>query len=697
MSKGTYLLEIGLEEMPARFVTNSMNQLAEKVEKWLKENSLNCNEIKRYSTPRRLAIIIEGLDEKQADMEEEAKGPSKKIAQDKDGNWSQAAEGFSRGQGVSVDQLYFKEVKGEEYVFVKKYTKGQDTVSLLTDLKEVVQNLQFPKNMKWGSYQLRYVRPIKWIISLFDDVVVPFEITDVQADNKSEGHRFLGENVVVEHAQEYLTTLLEQFVIVDPVERKKGIESQIKAMAENEGWSIPIDEDLLEEVNNLVEYPTALFGSFDERFLGIPEDVLVTSMREHQRYFPVKNKEGKLLPHFITIRNGDHRHLENVQKGNEKVLRARLADAEFFYKEDLKTPLENQLKRLESIVYHEELGSIGDKVRRIKDLAATIGKSLNQSTDELKKVDRTAQLSKADLVTLMVGEFPELEGRMGEEYALKSGEDKDVSKGIYEHYLPKQSGDSIPTTTNGSIVSVSDKIDTVVTSFGIGLVPTGSQDPHGLRRQTAGVLQIFNGKSWTIDLLQCFDEGLTVAEKRGLLKRDKEAVRDDLIDFIMLRLKNLLQEQGIRYDVVEAVLKNDDIGQVHTLVKKANFLNSQLKKPEFKQVVEAFSRVTNISKKASQNGEFDKGLLKEKEEIALLEIKEDVASKVRSLLGEGSIEEAYNELRRLEPFIHQYFDNIMVMADDAAIKNNRLNHMRDTASLITTFADFQSIVFHSGE
>ncbi|WP_041808176.1 glycine--tRNA ligase subunit beta [Evansella cellulosilytica] len=698
MSKQTFLFEIGLEEMPARFVTTAMNQLAEKVEKWLLDNRLNYEAVQRYSTPRRLAIKINGLDDRQADIEEEAKGPSKKIAQDADGNWTKAAEGFARGQGVSVSDLFFKEIKGEEYVFVNKFMKGTATNELLQDLKEVAISLQFPKNMRWGSLQFRYVRPIKWLVALYGSEVIPFEIAHVPSSNVTYGHRFLGEEITLSEANEYENLLLSQYVIADPEQRKEAIRSQVKYIGEQEGYVIPVDEDLLEEINNLVEYPTSLIGNFDERFLMVPSDVLITSMREHQRYFPVKDSNGNLLPHFITVRNGDHRHLENVQKGNEKVLRARLADAEFFYEEDLKQPLDANLERLESIVYHEELGSIGDKVRRIQGLATTFAEWNGLNEEELKTVLRVAQLSKADLVTHMVGEFPELEGRMGEEYARKSGEDEKVAQGIYEHYLPKQAGDQLPKTSVGALVSVADKVDTIVTSFSIGLIPTGSQDPHGLRRQTAGVIQIFLANKWKINVLDVFKEALQLAEKHGLLKRDKETVLEELVEFIKLRVKNILQDKGIRYDIVDAVM-NTDIGEITTLVDKANVLQSKINETSFKKLVEAFSRVTNIAKKAKDNQHMDvnDSLFTEKAEKDLFKMNAAVSKQMNDLLKSGNVEAAFDELKQLEPYIHDYFDHVMVMTDDTALKTNRLNQMNEAAKLITQFAEFQSIVFHSEE
>ncbi|MGJ9381708.1 glycine--tRNA ligase subunit beta [Salipaludibacillus sp. CF4.18] len=696
MNNQSLLLEVGLEEMPARFVTDAMNNLSGLVEKWLKENRLRYNNIEAYSTPRRLAIVIKGLEGTQRDIEEEAKGPSKKIAMDESGNWSKAAQGFARGQKVSVDDLFFKELKGEEYVFVKKHVTGQKTVELLPQLKDVILRVPFPKNMKWGANDLRYVRPVKWLVALYGSEVIPFEITNVHTGNETIGHRFLGTTRQLADADSYVETLLSEHVMVNPMERKEAIRTQIERIAESEDWVIPIDDGLLEEVNNLVEYPTALFGNFDERFLKVPDEVLITSMREHQRYFPVKNKAGELLPHFVTVRNGDHRHLENVQKGNEKVLRARLADSEFFYQEDLKKSLDSRLPRLEAIVYHEKLGSVGDKVRRIEEISEKIAVKTGASPTQLNQTKRAAQLAKADLVTHMVNEFPELEGRMGEEYALKFGEEAEVAKAIREHYLPKQSGDQPPSTSIGAYVSVADKLDTIVTSFGIGNIPTGSQDPHGLRRQTAAVLTIFLSQEWDVNLFSVIKETLEIIAEKGLLNRDKVDVMKDMEDFIRLRYKNMLQERGVRYDVADAVLSTE-IGFVSKTVYRAEFLMTLLNTNEFKKDVEAFSRVLNIAKKANDQEEVNTVLLKEQAEITLQNKAEEKQSKIAQLLEEGNISDAYAQLKELEPVIHDYFANIMVMAEDNDIKQNRLAQMKKVAAIITSFAEFQVIVFHAEE
>ncbi len=626
MSKRDFLLEVGVEELPARFVTGSMNQLKEKVEEWLSAEHLEFDSVKAFATPRRLALIIEGLAESQPDIEEEAKGPAKKIAFDEDGNWTKAAQGFARGQGVSTDDLFFKELKGVEYIYANKFIAGKKTIELLPAVKDIILALHFPKNMRWGSNELRFARPIQWLVAIYGHEVVPFDITGIETGKKTFGHRFLGNEIELTEPNEYVGALLSEFVIVDPTERKQAIRSQIESMTEGNGWVIPIDEDLLEEVHHLVEYPTALSGSFDEEFLTLPKEVLITSMREHQRYFPVENQEGELLPYFVTVRNGDHQHLENVARGNEKVLRARLSDGAFFYREDQKLKIDDALKRLEQIVYHEELGSIGDKVRRIHEGVAKFGELLkvDQSTKDTAR--RVASICKFDLVTQMVYEFPELQGRMGEVYAELAGEPKQVAKAINEHYQPRFAGDASPESLAGAIVSIADKLDTIVTCFAIGLIPTGSQDPYALRRQAAGIVQMINDHELDVELEQLVKVSLDVAEGRNLFKRSRQEVESELIEFFKLRVKAALSDQHIQYDVIDAVLA-ERLGHIPTLIKKAHVITEKRHEKSFKQVVEALSRVTNIAKKAEGKHEINPDLFEKEEEKALFAHYEEVKEK----------------------------------------------------------------------
>ncbi|ARK29339.1 glycine--tRNA ligase subunit beta [Halalkalibacter krulwichiae] len=692
MANKDFLLEIGLEELPARFVTDSMNQLEEKVKAWLSAERLQYEGIEAFATPRRLAILINGLEQNQSDIEEEAKGPARKIAFDEEGNWSKAAVGFARGQGVNTDDLFFKEIKGVEYIFAKKFIKGKKTKELLPALKDIITSLHFPKNMRWGSNDLRFARPIRWLVALYGTEVVPFSITSIETGAKTYGHRFLGKEVEISEPKEYSLALLGQYVLVNPDERKIAIRNQIEAMTEGNGWIVPIDEDLLEEVTHLVEYPTALSGSFDEDFLTLPKEVLITSMREHQRYFPVENEKGELLPYFITVRNGDHQHLENVSKGNEKVLRARLSDAAFFYSEDQKLAINDALKRLEQIVYHEELGSIGDKVRRVGEGVNKLTELLLVDANTKQTASRIAEIGKFDLVTQMVYEFPELQGRMGEVYSELAGEPNEVAKGINEHYQPRFAGDNSPSTLAATIVSLAEKLDTIVTCFAIGLIPTGSQDPYALRRQAAGVVQMVKDYSLDVKVEQLLEISLEVAESRNLLKRETEEIKVDLIDFFRLRVKALLQEEGVQYDVIDAVLTNE-IGHVPTIIKKALLISEVREQESFKKVVEALSRVTNISKKVTDKGEINPKLFEKNEENELYQLYIDLSSKVKQALKENNVQEAYDALASSEPVINQYFDHIMVMAEDEKLRNNRLNQMSALAEIIRSFAQFQAIVF----
>ncbi|WP_062046318.1 glycine--tRNA ligase subunit beta [Bacillus sp. JCM 19034] len=691
MSKD-FLIEIGLEELPARFVTPAIEQLKDKIETWLKEQRLDFTELQAYATPRRLAIVISDLAEVQPSMEEEAKGPAKKIAIDEEGNWSKAAQGFARGQGVSVDDLFFKQVKGVDYIYAKKYIAGKQTIELLPDLKDIIISLHFPKNMRWGSHSLKYARPIQWLIALYGTEVIPFSITNIQTGNVTYGHRFLGQKVTITKPSEYKQALLKQYVMVDLNERKNEIRKQLKEMALEKQWVITIDENLLEEVHHLVEYPTALYGSFDKDFLSLPKEVLITSMREHQRYFPVQDQNGKLLPYFVTVRNGNRDHLENVAKGNEKVLRARLSDAAFFFAEDQKLPIENALNQLENIVYHEELGSIADKVRRIQRHVAIMNELFNVADETKAASKRIAEIAKFDLVTQMVGEFTELQGRMGEVYAELAGEDQTVAHGIFEHYKPRFAGDASPDSLAATVVSLADKLDTIVTCFAIGLIPTGSQDPYALRRQAAGIVQMLRDYQLDATIEQLIKESLTIANENKVLKRNREEVEEELLQFFQLRVKAVLQESGMTYDVIDAVLAQS-IGYIPTLIKKAKIITEKRENPQFKQVVEALSRVTNIAKKATDVEEVIPGLFEKEEEQQMFDAYNGLKDKVGHALTNGDVERAYDAFEQMAPTINAYFDNIMVMSEDLKIRNNRLNQMAALAHVIQSFANFQELVF----
>lgn len=688
------LLEIGLEEVPARFVRGAMNQLKDKMVKWLAESRISHGEVEAFATPRRLALLIRDVAEKQSDMNEEAKGPSRKIAQDEQGNWSKAALGFARSQGVEPEQLYFQELAGVEYVYATKSSIGSDTAGVLPEgLPSLITSMSFPKNMRWGAHELRFVRPIRWLVALFGAEVIPFEITGVATGKISRGHRFLGGEAVIEEAGQYAEKLREQQVIVDVAEREKLIVAQIEELAADKGWEIAIKEDLLEEVLFLVEIPNVLFGTFDPAFLHIPQEVLITSMREHQRYFPVFNKEGQLQPNFVTVRNGDRRSIELVAKGNEKVLRARLSDAKFFYEEDHKLEIAQALAKLENIVYHEELGSVADKVRRIRATADLLSNKLQTDSQTASDVSRAADICKFDLVTQMVYEFPELQGIMGDDYARKLGEREAVAKAINEHYQPRFAGDRAPSSLTGAIVSLADKIDTIVGCFSIGIIPTGSQDPYALRRQAAGIVQIILSHGLKLKLSELYEAALFVHEARGL-KRSSADIRKDLSDFFALRIKNVLSEQGVRYDVVDAVMATglDDLSLTIERAMVIQSLAAGEERSEFKLTVEAFNRVCNLASKATIF-EVSAALFAESAESELYAKWKELHVGFEAAVKEGNIAQAVQLLSSLKPAIDAYFEHVMVMAPEEAVKNNRLATLAAIAGDVSSIADFSKLVW----
>ncbi|TFE31683.1 glycine--tRNA ligase subunit beta [Cohnella luojiensis] len=686
------LLEIGLEEVPARFVRGAMDQLKEKTEKWLTDSRLAFDEVKAYATPRRLTVLVRGLTDKQADVTEEVKGPSKKIAYDENGALSKPAQGFARSQGVDPESLFIREVANVEYVFATKSSLGVETSSLLPEaLPALVTSLTFPKNMRWGNYELRYVRPIRWLVALHGSEVVPFEITGVTSSNKTRGHRFLGKETLVEEPSAYVERLLAEQVIVDVEVRRKAILDGIHALSQERGWNIAVKEDLLEEVLFLVETPTVLTGSFDPSFLQIPQEVLITSMREHQRYFPVFDSDNRLLPHFVTVRNGDSLSLDVVSKGNEKVLRARLSDAKFFYEEDKKLVIADALAKLENIVYHEELGSIADKVRRVRIVADRIARHLRLVDTDLEDVSRTADICKFDLVSQMVYEFPELQGIMGEDYARKAGERESVARAINEHYSPRNAGDRPAASLVGAIVGIADKLDTIAGCFSIGIIPTGSQDPYALRRQAAGIVNTLLAHELEITLADLFQIALDVQAVRGL-KREAYDISRDMQEFFSLRIKNVLSDQSIRYDVVDAVL-GAGVSDVRRTLLRAHALQAVTAdsgKAEFRPAVEAFNRVCNLAAKADSK-QVDVGLFEDAAEGRLFEAWQQAHGEFISAGTEANMAGALSALSSLSGHVAAFFEAVMVMAEDEAVRRNRLAILALVADDVKQFADFSKL------
>lgn len=688
------LLEIGTEELPSRFVRDAVNQLADKTAKWLTDTRIGYQSVHKFATPRRLAVLIKGVSPKQEDVAEEVKGPSKKIALDEKGNWTKAALGFARSQGVDPDKLYFKEIGGVDYVHALKQSAGVESTALLPEgLSGIIQSLTFPKQMRWGSGDMKFARPIKWLVALYGTDIVPFEIAGIRSGRRTAGHRFLGDWADLAAANDYAETLRQQFVIADMDEREAMIRSQIQSLADSKGWHIQIQDDLMEEVLFLVEYPTVLYGSFHPDFLDIPKEVLITSMREHQRYFPVFDQEGKLLPHFVTVRNGNADHLENVIRGNEKVLRARLSDAKFFYTEDQKLPIETALSRLEHVVFHEELGTLGDKVRRIGRIAEELAKREAFGEQDRQYVQRAAEICKFDLMTQMVYEFPELQGVMGEDYARKAGEAEPVAKAVFEHYLPRFAGDKLPETNIGAIVSIADKLDTIVGCFSIGIVPTGSQDPYALRRQANGIVQIILEYKFSFTLSDLFRLALDVHEAARPLKRSREDVLRDLNDFFVLRVKNVLSDMEIRYDLVDAViLASAGIDHVPGTIRRALALQEAVADGAFKQAVDAFNRVCNLAVKATSKT-VNPEVFVEPAEQALYQAWQACHAGFAQAMNEGREQDALRTLMELEAPINAFFDAVLVMVEDEAVRQNRLGLLATIAADIKALADFSKLVW----
>jgi len=687
------LLEIGMEELPARFIRDAVNQFADKMTRFLQDSRIEFTEVKTYATPRRLAVLISNLAEKGSDVTEQVKGPSRKIALDEQGNWSKAALGFARSQGVDPQQFFFQELQGVEYIYAEKNLQGADTAALLSEsLPGLITSLSFPKNMRWGAKELKYVRPIRSLVALFGKEVIPFELAGVSSDRISRGHRFLGKETSISEASAYKETLREQYVLVDIEERKQLIVDGIKAFEQSQGWNIPMQADLLEEVIFLVEYPTALYGTFNPEFLNIPKEVLITSMREHQRYFPVLDADGNLKPFFVTVRNGNDVSLDVVAKGNEKVLRARLSDAKFFYQEDQKHEIAHFLERLETIVFQEELGTIGDKVRRIVRIADSLAKKLQTESSVMADVERAATICKFDLVTQMVYEFPELQGIMGEDYARKAGEKETVAKAINEHYMPRYSGDASPASLVGTIVSIADKLDTIAGCFAIGIIPTGSQDPYALRRQAAGIVQMVLDHKLSITLPELFDLALHVLQDANLAKRKLEEIKSDMNDFFGLRVKNVLTERGIRYDVIDAVM-GAGYGNIVAVVSKSEVLMSAVAEPEFKTSVESFNRANNLAGKADGNDQVNPTVFTEQVEHQLYEEWQAVRGIYAAKLCEGEMQQALATLTGLQGAITAFFDGVMVMAEDEAVRRNRLALLSGISSDCVQFADFHKLVW----
>ena len=677
------LFEIGAEEIPAGFMPNILGQLKQLAKTKLNDAHLPFESIATYGTPRRLALIVKGLADTSAEISERHKGPSASIAYDADGNATKAAIGFARGKGLDVADL----VVEDGYIYAETKTAGVPAKDIVTDmLPQLITGLNFPKSMHWGNLDAKFVRPVRWLVALLDEEVIPVEFATVKSGNVTRGHRFLGaDEITIKNAASYVDTLKENFVMVDQDARRELISKQLHDIAASKNASIVWDDDLLEEINYLVEWPTALCGGFEESYLALPDAAIITPMKDHQRYFPLVDQEGKLLPMFLTVRNGSDHSIEVVQAGNERVLRARLDDAKFFFNEDRKKPLIDRQDGLTKIVFQEGLGNLADKTERLLTLGRVFSEECELHEDARVVLERATELAKTDLTTGMVTEFTELQGVMGKEYALLDGESPEVAEAIFEQYLPRFAGDVLPQTEAGKVLSIIDKIDNIVATFSRGLIPTGSQDPYALRRQTIGILNILLGSEWNISLRPIIVESMNLLN----VPTDKQ---DELLgqveEFITLRLKNIFLDREVPHHVIDLLLSNNElsVADAEGLVKAllANRIDENV------ELVQAFTRMYNLVKDVTYTG-VDESLLKEEAERALYQMATKASEASIDAWDKNDYDAVVAVPATLVPAINKFFEDVMVMDKDEAIKANRLQLVRLAYSVMAIIGDISAL------
>lgn len=677
------LFEIGAEEIPAGFMPNILGQLKQLAETKLNDAHLPFESIATYGTPRRLALIVKGLADASAEISERHKGPSASIAYDADGNATKAAIGFARGKGLDVADL----VVEDGYIYAETKTAGVPAKDIVTDmLPQLITGLNFPKSMHWGNLDAKFVRPVRWLVALLDEEVIPVEFATVKSSNVTRGHRFLGaDEITIKNAASYVDTLKENFVMVDQDARRELISKQLHDIAASKNASIVWDDDLLEEINYLVEWPTALCGGFEESYLTLPDAAIITPMKDHQRYFPLVDQEGKLLPMFLTVRNGSDHSIEVVQAGNERVLRARLDDAKFFFNEDRKKPLIDRQDGLTKIVFQEGLGNLADKTERLLKLGRVFGEECGLHEDAAVVLERATELAKTDLTTGMVTEFTELQGVMGKEYALLDGESPEVAEAIFEQYLPRFAGDVLPQTEAGKVLSIIDKVDNIVATFSRGLIPTGSQDPYALRRQTIGILNILLGSEWNISLRPIFKASM---ELLNVAADKQEELLNQVEEFFTLRLKNIFLDREVPHHVIDLLLSNNELsvadaeGLVNALL--ANRIDENV------ELVQAYTRMYNLVKDVEYTG-VNRDLLKEDAEKALFEAASKASEASLAAWEANDYTAVVAVPATLVPAINKFFEDVMVMDKDETIKANRLQLVRLAYSVMAIIGDISAL------
>lgn len=697
------LLEIGVEELPYQFIVPALASLKESAERLFNDQRLTFQSVRTMGTPRRLTIVVDGLAAKQASMTKEAMGPSKAVAFDQAGRPTRAALGFAAGQGVAVQDLQVRQTSKGEYVFAVRREEDRPTAAVLIDtLPPLVSGLAFPKAMKWNETGVRFARPVRWVVALLGGSVLSLEAAGIKASNRTKGHRVLGAGkwVSVRDAASYISTLERQGVIVDPQRRRKLIEEQIAAICRKTGLQLNEDESLLDQAVYSTEQPISVIGSFKDAYLDVPSEILIMSMKEHQGFFSIRDKKsGKLAPHFIAIANNEPKNMSLIRTGNERVLAARLADAKFFFDEDRKVKLEERGKKLTGVTFHHKLGTMAQKQERVKKLAGFMAGHLYPGQDELRQIcDRAASLSKADLLTGIVGEFPELQGIMGGEYALHDGESTDVAQAIREQYLPKAIEGELPKTLAGQILSLADRLDSIAAFFHVGIVPTGSEDPFALRRHATAIVRVVIEGKLQIDLGTCIDHAMDIVTKDGFKGASglKLEGRRLITEFIFERVRHYSRVvHTLRDDVIESVLKpaHDKAIDLVDLVQKMKALEVVTKKSEFDSLIVGFKRAHRLVEKEQWTPEpVDEARFQDAAESSLHKAVENERGRVEASVKAGEYSQALDALVGLKPAVDAFFEAVMVNAEDKAIRSNRLSLLKEVDELFMSFADFSQIV-----
>ena len=685
---GELLLEIGSEEIPSDYLDDALKELHRLAETYLRENRIKMGGgLKVYATPRRLVLIAEALDEKQEDVTQEVTGPPKRAAFDEKGNPTKAALGFAEKQGVSVDELRVIETPKGEYLFVKRTAPGRPTKDVLCEvLPKLISDIPWPKSMRWGKVEFAFVRPIHWVLALFRGEVIPFEVAGVRSANETRGHRFMSpQTIKISNVQDYFQKMKENSVLIDQKERKEEVEKVVIGAASRVKGKPALDTELLTTVTNMVEFPSAVCGAFDETFLKIPEPVLITAMKKHQRYFAVRDAGGRLMPNFVAVNNTIARDESVVRKGHERVLRARLSDADFFFQEDRKRPLRDRLEDLKEVIYQARLGTSFAKVQRFTRLAEYLTEQI--MPEGMHDVKLVAGLCKCDLVTEMVMEFPTLQGIMGEEYARLDGHPEEISLAIHEHYLPARAGDELPASPLGAIVGLADRMDTISGFFAIEMEPTGAADPFALRRHALAIIRILENMQWNISLQAFVMKAIIILGEE--LDLDKDLVARKILGFFKERYKNVMLRSGFESDLIDAII-SVNFDQINLLRARIDQLKTfTLESEEFESLALTFKRVTNILRNQDESFAVDEKQFREPSESRLWEVYEELKDDIHSLVGRGDYLGALNLMVRLRKPVDEFFDGVEVLTkDDPQLRNNRVGMLQNVSRLLLSLADF---------